>query len=162
MTRYRKSLIGVLALLIAAPLVVPLLLPWTTINVRHQDINIKTGQARFSRYIWFVRVSRRTAETPISTALAGKSVDVAAIEPWHRVNTLSPGVPNSPHYVFHGALHQAYALGSLFEMANMPETSRADIATTVLTMWQTDGSDFAASEYIHELMMKNFERSRTR
>jgi len=153
-------MIGALVILIGVPLLVPLIYPWTAINVRHQDINIKTGHARFSRYVWFIRVSRRTEDTPISTALAGKTVDVAPVKSWHRVNTLSPGVPNSPHYVFHGALHQAYELGSLFKMGDLPQTSRADIAASVLTMWQTNGSYFAAGQYIQDQMMKTME-SRT-
>lgn len=151
MDRCRKLLMVMLVVLIGAPLLVPLVCPWTGINVRHQDINIKTGQARFSRYVWFVRVSRRTEDTPISTALAGKTVDVAPMESWHRVNTLSPGVPNSPHYVFHGALHQAFQLRSLFQIGRVPETSRTEIATTILTMWQTNGNYFAAGQYIRDL-----------
>lgn len=101
-------LIGVfVAVLLLAPLVVPIFVPWSGINCQHQDINIKTGQASYSRSLWFVMISERIKDTPLSRALQGETVDVANINAWHRVNTFSPGIRHLPHYKFHSALYQA-------------------------------------------------------
>ena len=71
----RRLLITIipLAVLFAGPLVVPLLVPWSGINNRVEEINIKTGQARYSRHLWYTRVSRRVEDTLLSKVLAGES-----------------------------------------------------------------------------------------
>jgi len=85
------------ALLILPPFVVPFFYPWSEINFRHQDINIKTGQRRDIQKIWFVTVSERVSDTPISVLLSGKTVDAAPVEAWHRVNTFAPWIGHSPN-----------------------------------------------------------------
>ena len=42
--RVRQVVVTVVAVLLLGPLVVPLFSPWSAINCRNQDINIKTGQ----------------------------------------------------------------------------------------------------------------------
>jgi len=98
--------IVIIAILFLAPLVVAIIFPWTGINCKHQDINIKTGQIRYTRSLWFMTISERVEETILSKAMEGHIVDVADIKPWHRVNTFSPYLNNSPHYIFHSALSQ--------------------------------------------------------
>jgi len=58
---------AILACLILPPVVVPVFVPWSEINCRHDDINIKTGQGRYSRYIWFVKVSEKVIETQLES-----------------------------------------------------------------------------------------------
>ena len=139
-------------MVLLAPLAVPVFIPWSDINSLHQDINIKTGQARYSRSVWFITVSETIEETPISAALGGESVDVADIEGWHRVNTFSPGVVHhSPHYRFHSALHQTEDLNLILEMLQPSAEQRREIAKTLFTLWQTSGCDSGADEYLKEL-----------
>jgi hypothetical protein len=143
-----------------APLAVPVFIPWSDINSLHQDINIKTGQARYRRSVWFVTVSETIEETPISAALGGEPVDVGDIEGWHRVNTLSPGVVrHSPHYKFHSALHQAQDLNLIFEMLQPSAEQRREIAKTLLALWQMSGCDSGADEYLKELRQEATGRS---
>ena len=137
--------IGVLAAgLLLAPFIVPILFPWSGINNEHQDINIKTGQARYSHNLWFIKISQRIEDTALSRALQGETVDVADIKPWQRVNTFSPGLRHSPHYHFHGALSQA----KLFEMTElMPDLTperKKEIAKETLAAWQCAGHDGGA------------------
>lgn len=51
------SIGAVAAAALLAPVVVPLLVPWTSINCVHEEISVRTGQARYTRYLWFVAVS---------------------------------------------------------------------------------------------------------
>ena len=107
-----------IVVLLAGPWVIPTLTPWAAVNVHHEEINIKTGRARCSHRLWYIKVSERIEDTLFSKVLAGEAVDVANIEPWHMVNTFSPGRRYSPNYAFHGALAQAtYDRDSLFEIA---------------------------------------------
>jgi hypothetical protein len=131
--------------------VVPFVKPWSPINCRHQEINIKTGQARYSRHLWYVKVSERVEDTILSKVLGGESVDVADIAPWHTVNTFSPGLHYSPHYRFHAALFQASEIGLLFETLEPDAERKKQIVRNILTLWQTHGDYFEASRYIATL-----------
>ena len=158
--RRRHGILSILAIAAAAavlaPVIVPFFAPWSGINRQDRDINIKTGQTRYSRRLWFVKISETIEDTPLSVALQGEVVDVAGVEPWHRTCTTSrPLVGHSPHYVFHGALHQAHLVGMVFD--KMPESSKDTkkrIARKVLTLWQTTGDDGAANDYITGLLME--------
>ncbi len=155
----RRALIviGIVAgAVVIPPLLAPILVSWSEINCRHEFINIKTGQARFSRSLWFIRVSDRIEDTWLSVALDGETVDVAEIEAWHVANTFSPGIGHSPHYSFHNALNQIHQLETIESLLNgsqiktTPERRRK-IAGTILTLWQQSGSYRGANEYIDGL-----------
>jgi len=144
--------IGLLvAVFLLPPLVVPFFFPWTAINCRHEDINIKTGQARYSRSLWFVTVSERIEDTALSRILQGETVDAAHVEAWHRVNTFSPGFRHSPHYRFHAALHQARQVGKIDATLDISPDRKKEIATQILTTWQTTESTKKADEYIDDV-----------
>ena len=148
-------LIGVIATsLILAPLVAPIFVPWSGINCRHEDINIKTGQARYSRSLWFLRISQRINDTPLSRAMQGETVDVADINAWQRVNTFSPGVRYSPHYIFHSALHQAHQMEMIATMLELTPARKKEIAKTILKAWQQSGCDSGADEFINKLLQE--------
>ena len=86
----------------------PGLHPWLEINCRHVDINITTGKVRYSRWLWFVKISETIRDTPLSLALNGKTVELVPRKPWHRLYTFSPGIPHSLRCRFHSTLIQAY------------------------------------------------------
>jgi hypothetical protein len=110
-------------------------------NCTKDEINIKTGQGRHSRYIAFIRISEKTYDTPLSEALTG-TVEVAKITAWQTVNTFSPPSKRySPHYRFHGALHQAGEAGLIFDELRASPERKAKIAGQILTRWQTTGGD---------------------
>jgi hypothetical protein len=148
-----RILVGMLvAGLLLAPFIVPVFVPWSEINCECQEMNIKTGQARYSRRLWFVTMSERIDDTPLSLALQGETVDVADISAWHRVNTFSPGVRHSPHYLFHGALHQAGQFEMIATMSDLNPDRRREVAKGILTAWQQTGRYNGADEYIRSWM----------
>lgn len=148
MKRLWISISVVAAVAVLAPLVVPWIIPWSCINCRHEDINIKTGIVRQARYLWFVQVSERFLDTPLSLILDGERVDVAGIEEWQRVNTFSPGAPNSPHYVFHDAVHQALVIDSVEPLQELSLERKRELARAILTSWQQLGNDEGADELL--------------
>ena len=150
----RSWVIGaiVVAGMLLGPFIVPVFVPWSGINCEHHDINIKTGQARYSRYLWFVKVSEAVKETPLSAALEGEIVDVADIEPWQRVSTFSPGLRHSPHYTFHDALRQAGQMDVICTLLEPTPEQQRQIAETILTLWQQTGQDTGADKYIQKLI----------
>lgn len=152
MKKSKRFIILTVGVLFLAPFLVPLFIPWSTINCQCQDINIKTGQARYSHYVWFVKVSERVEETPLSRALDGELVDVAELNAWQRVNTRSLWVKHSPHYVFHGALFQVRQIEKLYEQSNFTDGERKKIAKNLLEIWQRNGSCFSGNDYIQQLM----------
>ncbi len=139
------------AVLLAGPWVIPTLTPWTAVNVHHEEINIKTGQARYSHKLWYVKVSEKVEDTLFSKVPAGEIVDAADSEPWQMVNTFSPGRRYSPHYRFHGALAQVRAPEMILQLRE-PDTQRKhQIVRDILKLWQTKGDYFGAERYIATL-----------
>jgi hypothetical protein len=126
-------------------------MPASEINCRHQDINIKTGQARDSRILWFVQIFQRIKDTPISLALQGDVVNVSNIESWHRVNTFSSRFHRSPHYAFHSAFEQASELTLILETHDASELQRKNAANGLLAAWQRAGNSSKARAYLRAL-----------
>jgi hypothetical protein len=78
----------------------------------------------------------------------------SATPEWHRVNTFSPGVRHSPHYIFHSAIHQIHTLAGIWEISEMyglTEKLRKQTALHVLALWQHSGNDSLAGDYIQGL-----------
>ncbi len=144
----------VIGIIFVPPFILPVLVPWTGINCQHQEINIKTGQVRYIRKFWFLTVSQRIKNTMLSEAVKGQVVNVADIEPWHRVNTYSLYWNYSPHYRYHGALSQIYRLETFTDMQKLLAVQKKKIATEILTAWQKSGNDDRASVVISELEKK--------
>ena len=149
----KRLLVAVIpaAILLAGPWVIPAVTPWSAINCRDQEINIKTGQARYSRYLWYVKISERVEATILSQVLRGKAVNPADIAPWHMVNRFSPGLHHSPHYSFHGALAQMREIELLFEILAPDAQRKKQTVTDLLTLWQTHGDYFEARRYLATL-----------
>jgi hypothetical protein len=140
-----------ITVLFLCPIIVPVFVPWNEINCRHEYINIKTGQAKYTRYLWYCKISESVEDTPLSEALGGEIVDIADVAAWRVVNAFSPGVNHSPHYRFHGALAQASNVGLYFENSHPSLEKKRQIARQVLTLWQKRGDYFGADDVIRSL-----------
>lgn len=57
--------------LAASPLVVPLFSPWSGINSRLEEIDVTSGRARETRYLFWIPVQQEVWETPLSRVLSG-------------------------------------------------------------------------------------------
>lgn len=145
MKKRRKNQIITSSLIIcgiASFFLISFLNPWSEFNCRHQDINIKNGKARYTRYLFFIKISEEIKDTPLSLALQGKTVDLKKSDKeWHHVNTFSLGVRNSPHYIFHSALLQTEQLKSLALFLNLNSGEQKKIAENILKLWQETGRD---------------------
>jgi hypothetical protein len=69
---------------------------------------------------------------------------------------LSPGLHHSPHYVFHGAIHQIRELELCWEFGNMTPAARAETARHLLRLWQQNLNYFQAADYLQAV----WERAR--
>lgn len=146
--------------IVLPPLVVPFISPWSDINCRHEEINIRTGQARYSQQLWFLTISQYVEDTALSLALRGESVDaddplISNGPAWHRVNTFSPGIGHSPHYRYHGTLAQTATLKLLFAEHIHSTAEQEDIARRILTAWQQSGDDDTADELLEQLRVES-------
>ncbi len=139
-----------IVVLIAAVVVVPWFIPWTPLNCRHDDVDIRTGRIRHSQYLALCKVSESVEESALSRVLAQEMIE--NLEPdWERVNTFSPGTHHSPHYRFHGAIGQIRELEILWQLGNIDLPIKRKIASHVLALWQLDGSYSSASRYLDGL-----------
>ena len=130
--------------------VLVLVVPWSPLNCRYEDVDITTGRLRLSRYLLFCKVSERIEDSPLTLVLPQDVVKEARPE-WRRVNTFSPGVDHSPHHAFHGAIHQVRTLSQMWEMPelySLPADMRQATALHVLALWQHSDNDSLAGDYM--------------
>jgi hypothetical protein len=147
-----------LAVVGIAPIAVYLMAnPWSEVLCSRQEINIKTGQARYSRYLYFHRIWEQVKDTPLSVALGGKTVDTSAIKPWHTVNTFSLRKSYSPYYRFHGALAQAQEFELLSDLHGLKPEETRDLATKILSAWQTTGHRSAADALLQDIPIPDLQ-----
>jgi hypothetical protein len=131
------------------------LFPWSGINCWQDDIDLASGRTRHTRYLLWVPMTRSVQDSALTRALSPE--DRANLEEdWHPVVTLSPGLHHSPHYRFHGPIHQIRELEFSWEVGKMTPAARRETARQVLRLWRQTGSYFPAGEYIQKV----WERAR--
>jgi len=149
-TRILLILLG-FAVLLGAPFVVPMFSLWSRINCREQEVDVLSGLRRDTRYIYWVPVSRKVTDTPLSAARS--NVSSTTIEPqWESVNTFGPYTRHSPHYIYHAAFSQIGQLELLWTEFEFDVVKRRDSAQGLLREWQTTHSDSSADAYIQQQM----------
>jgi len=148
-----KSLIILVVAAIIVCLFAPAFMSWSPINCKYQDVDIKTGRARYTRYLLYCKVSERIEETPLSR-LIPKEMREGAEPDWRRVNTFSGWGGHSPHHTFHGAFAQIRMIDYLFESPDgsaLTDEMKRKIAIHILAIWQHTESYFSAGNYIDSL-----------
>ena len=130
---------------------------WSPINCWHEDIDIRSGRVRHTRYLLFCRISERVSATPVSDSLQAADYDASAPE-WHHANTFSPGVHHSPHYRFHSAIHQAQTLAMLWGATEFTPAARRETALRLLSAWQRGRNYHAAQPFLNALSELVFAR----
>jgi len=155
MTSKRKLMrwiLGAVAFMLASSLLMSLvgLLPWSPLNCWHYGVDIHSGRIRYTRYIVFLPISQRIEESALSGAL--QPDDFRDSQPdWRRALTLSPGVRNSPHYIFHSAIAQIRELEMIWQVGTFTPAARRSSAKRVLELWQQGQSDDAAKSYLRAI-----------
>lgn len=151
--RIAVALAALSVVLILAPIVVGFLVPWNGINCWTDSIDIRSGRYRYERYVWYVKISERIEETGVSDAYRSL-VGEPGPPDWRRVNIFSPGVRNSPHYLFHGALHACREIERAFGTAAFSDPAKRKAVLAWLSLLQEDGSDFRARDYSRSVFGK--------
>lgn len=126
------------------------LFPWSEWNCWHEDIDLHTGRVRKTSYFCFVQISSRVEETPFSLALDASAGTFPAPD-WRRVNTFSPGVGRSPHYRYHGAIHEMKSVAYMWEVGRFTPEARRESAAHVLELWRTGRMHHASCTYVEAI-----------
>jgi hypothetical protein len=150
---------GLLVLVAIPPILLALsmlgLFPWSGINCWQNDIDISRGRIRQSRYLLWIPVQRSVWDSALTRAVPPTAATGSRPD-WHAVVTLSPGLHHSPHYVFHGAIHQIRELELCWEFGNMTPEAREETARHLLRLWQQNLNYFQATDYLQAV----WERAR--
>jgi len=125
--------------------------PWTPLNCRYEDVDIRSGRIRHTRYLLFCRISDRIVSTVLSEALLPTDFDAASPD-WRRVNTLSPGVPHSPTHTFGGAISQMDIIATMWKVVEFTPAARRESALRLLTSWQRGEGARDARPYVNALL----------
>lgn len=143
--------VSVLGFLILLPFVVLCFNPWSEIMCCHEEINIQTAQVRYSRYVYFVKVTEQTEDTGLSdhVEISGDNISSAF---WRRANTFSPLASHSPHYSFHGALAQVHQLQTAFSLKVLSEAEKKQAVEGLLKKWRESDDCHSAGQYVDDLL----------
>ena len=68
---------------------------------------------------------------------------------------------HSPHYRFHGAIHQIRELEISWEFGKMTPLGRRETARQVRRLWHEAGSYFPAGDYIQRVWERALEAEKT-
>jgi hypothetical protein len=140
------SFCGLIALCGVALFILPSL-GFAHLNAELQEIDINSGKARFTRFVFYMRVSQVEKETVVSRLISGPT---QARTEWHSVNLFTAGSRISPHYCFHGALSQLNRLELALQNSNMTEEDMQLYARRIVKAWKAEGDYFAAGAVIEE------------
>ena len=125
---------------------------WSALHCWHDDVDINTGRVRHTRYLLFCKIGDRIEDTWLSRVRINSNTS----PDWRRVNTFSPGVGYSPHYRFHGALHQIVTLELADKTVPFNPDARRKVSNTLLALLKNDSSDFDADEFVKKVVQTAF------
>ncbi len=148
----RKKVIAISSIVLLALFVVyyPYLFAWSEMCCQYQEVDIKSGRLRFTRYLFYCKVSEHIEESIFSKTLLPE--DLVKKQPdWNRVNTFSPGLRHSPHHAYHGAISQIKNVDLIWKLRQFSPEAKRKAVQRVLFLWQTGGNYFAADEYLGAL-----------
>ena len=140
--------IFVIVLLLIIPVFTDPLSKWTNVNSTYDDIDIKTGRTRRTRYLFYCKVNEKIEDSILTEAI-GKFNENEQPD-WHHVYKSYPG-KSSPHYAYHGAISQIHEVEMLWKLFTFSDEAKKHMAQTVLDKWQTDGNYFGVTMYLLEV-----------
>jgi hypothetical protein len=147
-------------LVVAAALivfVVPRFFPWTRLACSTESIDINSGRVRREAWLLGVRRSDLVEETEISAKYRRLVGEPPAPE-WRPVMTLSPWMPYSPHYAYHGAVYDMLRLNEAFQYQAFSESAQRQAIVTFFDLLKTKRSDFVAACYVDAIRDRLVER----
>ena len=136
------------------------LFPWSGLNCWQNDVDIMSGRIRQTRYLLWIPVQRSVWDSALTRAV--QPAETMDLRPdWHAVVTLSPGLHHSPHYVFHGAIHQIRELELCWEYGKMTPAAREETARNLLRLWHQNLSYMRATDYLQAIQERALDAKKT-
>lgn len=149
--RYLRFLLGGFLLAGALIFLNGGIMPWSDLNSRHDEIDIRTGRVRHSHYLLYTKVSERVEETFLSRALPPDMIQNSRPD-WQPVNHFAGISSYSPYYVFHVALAQIGMLRDASDFVPFSEEAHQEVARRILKSWQQTGGCGEADGYIKQVI----------
>ena len=145
------QIIGWIAVCLIIVLVLPIFQQLAPPFYRAEEVDIRSGEIRYSRYVlWWCPVSRRVSASAISRELGLSATSVTP--DWRMVNKFGPGSRYSQHYAFHGAFVQMRDLAGAWQFGNFTPAARQESAKRLLAAWQQGQRNEAATEFVIAVM----------
>ena len=142
----RRNLRRLALLILSAAILVLLVLSFPQVIYRRIDeIDIRSGRVRSTRYVLFLRTGSSVVETPLSRALPAEP---EGTPDWQLVNTFDGWSGVSPHHAYHGAINQTQHVALLWQLVPFDAEAKQMVAANVLKRWQADGGYWGADRYL--------------
>jgi hypothetical protein len=151
-----RDLLGVLIFLIVLLLLLAFLAPFSSINCRKEEVDIRSGRTRYTRLFFWWPLSQRIEASPVSEVL-GASGDEAQ---WCPLNTFSPAsASQSPQHSYPGAFAQMQAFAAMWNLGEFTPDARRGSALQLLELWQRGRGYRSAGHYLGALATLTTERA---
>ena len=147
---FKKQKLWLLFLILIVLIVFIFTVPrWWKLCYRCEDVDIKSGRIRYTRHLFYCKVSEKIEDTILTKAL-GEFAE--GVQPdWRRVSTFSLGVRHSNHYVYHGAIVQILLVAMIWQSSPFSDEAKRHMAQTILDKWQADGDYFGVDHYLGDV-----------
>jgi len=114
---------------------------------RCEDVDIKSGRIRYTRYFLNYKISEKIEDSILTETIGQFTEDVQP--DWQRVNRFDGIIDSiSPHYKYHGAIGQIHSVDKIWQLYPFSDEVKKHLAQTILDKWQSDGYYFGVNRYL--------------
>jgi hypothetical protein len=128
--------------------------PWSRINCWTNEVDIYTGQKRYTRYIAFFPTKREITNTWVSESLKEEQKE----RQWRTTSTLTPTTKHSPNYSFHSALADLNSFSFIIDHDLIEKDALPLVAQNVLKLWKEHDSDYEAGQFLMSIESESYKK----
>ena len=142
----------------AVYLVVLPLFAWSQLWCTNVYFDANSGQVKQERYLFYMKAGETIKDTDFSR-LYLKHMGQPRARDWKLDCTLSPGVHNSPHYIYHGAMSDARMFAKWLAVGKFTDEAKAEAARDFLSLYKDpkrwEKATFEYANAIFELALQS-------
>jgi hypothetical protein len=128
----------------------PKLLIWTRWSCTHEWFDVTAGQIKVEDWAYFRKRGETIKDSPF-TELYRELIGEPPDPDWRLMNTFSPGVRHSPHYIYHTVYVDVVYILRLFDHAEFKEEAKREIIQTVARMWPEEDHWSLTRDYLEAI-----------
>ena len=114
----------------------------------HEEVDLNSGRIRRTHYVLFLQTSQHIEQTPLSKS---RAKPLASGPNWRLSRAMAGGHSVGSHWGYRSPLTQVRILEALWEVGDLTDEAKQQVADTVLALWHSEGGLKAADEYLRSI-----------